>query len=159
MIEWMLALEHGPFAAAVRASPYLYPLANVAHILGALVFFASVAAMDARLLGALRSLAPADVLGPCRRIALAAFCIQAASGFTLLAPEAGTIARNPAFLVKMLTVVLALTNAAALDVLFGRSLRHLPAGLPIPRAARGMALGSLAAWLLDATLGRLIAYV
>jgi hypothetical protein len=137
----------------------LYPLANVAHVLALMVFFAAVAAMDVRILGGLRSSEVAAVLRPCRRIAAGAFLLQAASGLMLLAPEASTIAINPAFAPKMLLVVLGLVNVAILEGLYGRSLNGLPPATPAPAGARVCALVSLIAWLATAALGRLIAYL
>jgi hypothetical protein len=48
----LVTLESSALASAMRSSHFLYPLANVIHILAALTFFASVAAMDVKLLRA-----------------------------------------------------------------------------------------------------------
>lgn len=155
----MLALQQSDFAALVRASPWLYPLANVVHVLALLLFFAAVAAMDARLLGAFRAVPVAAVLRPCQRLAAAALAVQAASGVMLLAPEAKDLGNNPAFLSKLLLIGIALTNAALLRAVWGRRLHRLAAALPAPLGARACAAVSLAAWLGVAALGRIIAYV
>lgn len=46
----LAALQASALADAMRNSVFLYPLANVLHVLGALSFFAAVAAMDFRVL-------------------------------------------------------------------------------------------------------------
>jgi hypothetical protein len=66
-----VALEASSFAAAIRQSLWLYPAANVGHII-ALVFFAgSVAVMDVRLLGGLAATAPGRLLARARWFATA----------------------------------------------------------------------------------------
>jgi hypothetical protein len=46
--EVLIALEGSELARTMRSSTFLFPLANVLHVLGAMVFFAAVAAMDVR---------------------------------------------------------------------------------------------------------------
>jgi hypothetical protein len=45
-----VALEHSGFSAAVRQSPWIYPAANVGHILALAVFAGAIAVMDVGLL-------------------------------------------------------------------------------------------------------------
>jgi hypothetical protein len=149
----LLALEQSGFAAAMRSSVFLFPVANVVHILAALVFFAAVAAMDVRVFTA------ADV-GEARRfvdrvrpVAVVAFLFQVASGVMLLAPEATHIWHNPVFRLKLVAIAIGLANVILLEVLIRRPGREtLSGGI---RAAAGLSLG---AWLTTAALGRLIAY-
>jgi len=149
----LLALEQSGFAAAMRSSLFLYPLANVVHILAALTFFASVAAMDFRVFGA-KTVANARVfIDRVRPVAIVAFLVQAGSGVMLLAPEATHIWHNPVFRVKLVAIAVGLANVVVLEVLIRRPRQEAVTG-----AARGAAGVSLAAWLTVATLGRLIAY-
>ena len=46
-----VALEQSGFATAIRQSPWLYPAANVGHIVSLVFFVGAVAVMDVRLLG------------------------------------------------------------------------------------------------------------
>ena len=154
---WSLLEQSAP-AAAMRGSVWLYPLINVVHVLALLVFFAAVAAMDARLLGSLRQMPVAGVLRPCRRIAAAAFVVQATSGVLLFSADATAIAGNSAFFAKMLVIALALANVAVVEGVWGRVLAALPADAPVPAGARLCAGLSLAGWTAAAALGRLIAY-
>src|SRR5262245_9455861 len=48
-----VALEQSGFAAAIRQSLWLYPAANVGHIVSLTFFAGAVAVMDIRLLGGL----------------------------------------------------------------------------------------------------------
>ncbi len=144
----------------MRRSTFLYPVVNVAHILAMLVFFTAVAVMDLRLLGALRAVPWQRVIAVGRTVATAAFTAQALSGFLLFAADATALSANPAFLAKLAVIGLALVNVGLLTVLMRQRRRRGAGADPsLPAAAGACAALSLAAWLLTAGLGRLIAYV
>jgi hypothetical protein len=70
------AIEHSWLGDVARTSVWLYPTANVGHILALTVFAASVAMMDARLLGAFRDIAPGPFLRTVRYVAMGAFTVM-----------------------------------------------------------------------------------
>ncbi len=148
---FLVALEQSFAGQYVRDAVLLYPLANVAHVLAVLVFFAAVAVMDFSLLGLLPG-EPARITARFRRLAVAAFGVLAASGSILFLPEASAVAANPAFLAKLALIVLGLGNVA----LLGWAMRG--AGEAVPVLARASAMASLLVWLLVAACGRFIAY-
>jgi len=63
-----VALEQSGFAAAIRQSPWLYPAANVGHIVFLVLFAGAIAVMDVRLLGGLSATAPAPLLAWARQL-------------------------------------------------------------------------------------------
>ena len=67
-----VALEQSGFAAAIRQSPWLYPAANVGHIVFLTLFAGAIAVMDVRLLGGLSATGPGPLLARTRNVALAA---------------------------------------------------------------------------------------
>jgi hypothetical protein len=146
------AVQDSGYGALVRQSVFLYPLANVTHVLAVLVFFATVAAMDLRLLGVFKGMPAAALIARLRPVAVAALVVVAATGVTLFFPEAVAIARNPAFQVKLAAIVIALANVA----LNNRTLRRAGEGSALVRATAG---ASLALWLMVAAAGRMIAYL
>jgi hypothetical protein len=153
-VEAILAgLQGSGFAALMRGSTVLYPLANVLHVLGALTFFAAVAAMDFKVF---RSTGIADArsfISRVRPVAIGGFLVQIATGVMLLAPEATHIWHNPVFRLKLIAIAVGLLNVLLLEAtLFFR------ASVDIPSLARLSAGFSLAVWLTTASLGRLIAY-
>jgi hypothetical protein len=150
----LVTVEASPLASAMRTSLFLYPLANVIHVLAALVFFSAVAAMDIKLLRA-SSIGEARVfIARIRPWAALALVVQIASGMLLFAPEATHVWMNPVFRVKLILVAIALLNVVAVEALIRRGDgRTAPAG-----AARGSAVVSLGLWLSVAATGRLIAY-
>jgi len=153
-----VALEQSGFAAAIRQSRWLYPLANVGHILFLVAFAAAVAVMDLRLLGGFAATAPGRVLSRARRTAIAAFCGLAVTGFMLFSAEAGHLVLNPVLRLKFLLVAAGILNAAIYELAWRKSALALPPGVPMPRLVRIGAGLSLAIWIGVAACGRSIAY-
>jgi hypothetical protein len=150
----LLAAESSPLAAAMRTSLFLYPLANVIHVLAALTLFAAVAAMDVKLLRASSIGDARAFIARVRPWAALALVVQIASGVLLFAPEATHIWMNPVFRVKLILIAIALVNVIAVEVMIRRGGgEDAPTG-----AARGSAVVSLGLWLSVAAAGRLIAY-
>lgn len=149
----LVAVEASSFGATMRRSVWLFPVANVLHVLGAMVFFALVAAMDFVVLR--RTVVRARVVvSRLRPIALAGLLVQIITGIMLFAPEASHIGMNPAFQLKLAAIVLAVVNVAVLEAIIRSAERDRPA----PYLARSAAVASLLFWLSVAALGRLIAY-
>lgn len=152
------AIEHSGLGVYARTSIWLYPAANVLHILGLTVFAASVAMMDARLLGAFRATAPGPFLRRVRRVAAAAFLVMLATGGILFTAEATHVADNPVFRIKLALITAALLNALIFELATSKTVRGVPPGVTLPVAARMGAAVSLGLWLSVAAAGRLIAY-
>jgi hypothetical protein len=151
-MEALLAdLQASGLADMMRNSVFLYPLANVLHVLGALCFFAAVAAMDVRVLGHAPVAGTRAFISRVRPAAFAGLAVQLVTGVMLLAPEATHIGHNPAFRIKLVAILLGLLNVALLEILLRRS--EVVSG-----AGRVSAAASLAFWLATAAAGRLIAY-
>jgi hypothetical protein len=150
----LLTAEASPLAAAMRTSLFLYPLANVVHVLAALVFFATVAAMDVKLLRASSIGEARAFIARIRPWAALALIVQIGSGVLLFVPEASHIWMNPVFRVKLILVLIALINVVVVEILIrrGRS-ADAPMG-----GVRSSAVLSFGLWLSVAAAGRLIAY-
>lgn len=147
-------LERSGFGLLIRDAVMIYPVANVVHVLAVLVFFASVAVMDLRLLGWLRDETPEAVIRRFRPVAIAAFLTLLASGIVLFTPEASAIIRNLSFQLKLALIALGLANVWWL----GRAMRGAKPGT-VPGGARFAASASLLIWLGVAAAGRYIAYI
>ncbi len=157
MGEIFLALEQSGLGAAMRGSSFLYPLANVLHILGLASFAGAIAIMDARLLGAFQPMPLRPFVGRWRRVAMIAFAVQVVSGFMLFSAEASAIIENPIYRLKLLLIVLGLANVAAFEIVAKPEVAGWREGPP-PAAARVSGALSLLIWAGVATAGRLIAY-
>jgi hypothetical protein len=152
------ALEHSWLGMAARESVWLYPAANVGHILALTVFAAAVAMMDARLLGAFRDVAPGVFLRGVRWVAGSALLAMLLTGGVLFTAEATHVAANPVFQIKLALIGLALLNAALFELTVSGRVRETPARMELPILARISAVLSLGLWFSVAAAGRLIAY-
>ena len=150
----MMAFEHSSLGQAARSTGWLYPLANLVHVLGAALVVGAIATFDIQVLRRLRE--ASIVSRTAIRIAVVGLSFQAGSGVVLLSAEASTLVRNPAFQFKMAMLVLALTNVAVFHWRFGRALKT---GAALGDGARPLAVVSLASWILVLLAGRSIAYL
>lgn len=155
---FLIALEHSALGGAIRQSQWIYPAANVGHILALSLLAASVAVMDLRLLGAFRETVPAAVIVPARRMAMLALTLMLLTGLTLFTAEASHVAMNPVFQIKMGLIALAVLNALIVQRTLSAVLAKTPAMTPLPMRFRLAAVISLVLWFCVAAAGRLIAY-
>jgi len=153
-----VALEQSGFAAAIRQSPWLYPAANIGHIVSLVFFAGAVAVMDVRLLGGFAATAPGRLLARARTFAIAALAGMAVTGFLLFSAEASHLAVNPVFQLKAALVGAGIVNVALYEFLARREVDKLLPGASMPARARIAGLLSLVIWVAVAACGRSIAY-
>ena len=149
----MMAFEHSGLGQAARSTGWLYPLANLVHVLGAALVVGAIATFDIQVLRSPRE-APL-VSHSAIPVAVVGLVFQAVSGVVLLSAEASTVVRNPAFQFKMAMLIFALANVAVFHWRFGRALKT---GAPLD-GAQTFAAVSLASWILVLLAGRTIAYL
>ena len=150
---WMAAFEHSGLGVAARSTTWLYPLANLIHVLGAALMVGAILAFDIQVLRRLRGIP--GVARATLPVAAVGLFLQVASGFILLSAEASTIVLNPAFQLKMAMLALGLINIAVFHWRFGR----IPQEIASLGSARALAGVSLASWVIVLLSGRAIAYV
>jgi hypothetical protein len=153
-----VALEQSGFGAAIRQSTWLFPLANVGHVLALAMFAGALAVMDVRLLGGLAATSPAHVLVRARSFAVAAFILLAVTGFMQFTADASHLILNPVFQIKLGFIAAGLINLAIFEFGVKRAVVKLPPGAMMPASAKTAGLLSLALWLVVAACGRSIAY-
>ena len=153
-----VALEQSGFAAAIRQSPWLYPAANVGHIVSLTLFAGAVAVMDVRLLGGLAATAPARLLGRARAFAVVALLGMAVTGCVLFSAEASHLVLNPAFQLKVVVAAAGLINVAIYELWGRRVVEGLAPGAAMPARAKIAGMLSLGIWVVVAVCGRSIAY-
>jgi Family of unknown function (DUF6644) len=154
--HWALALEQSAFGHVLRESLFLYPLANVLHVLAVATLLGSILVFDLRVLGFGRGVAVDALAKLAIPVAAGALCVAVPTGAAMFITEAPAYVRNPVFLVKIALILLAALNVAVFH--FGplRDTRRFAAE-PRP-LARASASASLGLWLAAVTAGRLIAY-
>lgn len=158
-MHWLQWLESTALGVAVRQSSWLYPAAEVVHILGLALLIGCAVMWDLRLLGLSRRLPVSDMARHLLPGARAGFAVAVASGLLLFLADAVAIAANPAFRIKLLLIAAAVLNTGVFHARSFHSVAEWDVGTLPPRSARAAAVLSLCLWSLAAVAGRLIAYV
>lgn len=152
------ALEASGIARAMRESLWLYPGVEIAHIAGLAVLVGSVAMFDLRLLGVGRSVSVRALARFLLPWSVGALVVIVPSGLMMFSAHASEMIDNTPFMVKMLLLVIAGTNAALFHTSVFRGAAAWDTGVAAPAMARVQAVFSLALWLAVISCGRLIAY-
>ena len=149
----MKALEESGLGQMARGSGWLYPVANLTHVLGAALLVGAIVTFDVQVLR--RAPGSGIVLRAVTPIAVVGVLAQVASGTVLLSADATPVVVNPAFQFKMAMFALGLANVAAFRWRFRGAL-----GKDAPfEGATGLAAISLISWVLVLLAGRFIAYL
>ena len=143
-------LEQSGVATWIRegGAIYGYPLILFLHTLGLSTLVGLSSAINLRLLGVASSI-PLASLDRIFWLMWAGFAVTAATGILLFVADATRHASNPAFLMKLVFVLLAVTTLA---LTWTRVFRGQHRG-------RMLAAVSLACWFGALTAGRLMAYI
>ena len=157
--QWLVALEGSGLGVAIRQSVWIYPAANVAHVVAMAAFAGSVVLIDLILLGIVRPAGRALLLHRARRWTMACLSLVALSGLVLFIAEASHVALNRVFQLKLGLIALAILNAVMLGSRAEAAIAKLTDTEPTPAHARAVAAASLLLWLCVVALGRFIAYL
>lgn len=157
LMELFATLEQSSLGFTVRSSALLYPVANVAHVIGAILLVGPIMMLDLRLLGLSRRIPLRLLAQHLLPWAVFGLLVMLVSGFLLFAAEATAYAVNPVFQLKSALIAVGILNAVAFELMARRNWRAWE-NYAVPLFPRLMALLSLLIWLLVAASGRLIAY-
>ena len=155
--EWLLDLEGSALAAPLRASLYVYPFVNAAHVFGIALLVGSILPVDLRLLGFFRRIPLAGFVPVMTAFSAAGLALAAVSGVLLFTVQALDYAYNPAFLTKIALVAVGVVNALGLR--WTSAWRAAGAGGEIGPGLRASALLSLVIWPVALVSGRWIGYL
>jgi hypothetical protein len=156
---WAVWLEASGLAAAMRHWLWLYPIVEIAHILGFVFVIGAAGMFDLRLLGFSRRL-PVDAMA--RHLlpwSWAGLALVVPSGLMMFAAHAAEWVGNPAFWVKLGFLAAAGLNALVFDRGVFRSVAAWNQGVAAPAAAQLAAVASLLFWGGAVSAGRLLAYL
>jgi hypothetical protein len=152
-------LSESAFGTALRESLYLFPLVEGIHLLGLALSFGLIFFTDLRLVGVFLPQVPvSQMLGQLRRWIFTGFALTFATGLLLFWAEAESLVRNPAFLVKCVAIVIALANAVAFEITWGKRAAAWADQPGTPSGARLAGWVSLTFWTAATVSGRLIPY-
>ena len=134
----------------IQSSAYAYPLLEAAHIVGIALLLGSLVVFELRVWGRGAAIEPAALARLALPVTVAGFCLAAATGLVMFASQADELIRNRAFVVKMLLLLLAGSNA----IWFHRR-GALAAGDRLGKVQTALSLGL---WVGVIICGRWIAY-
>ena len=134
----------------IGSNPVVYPALEVLHVAGIAMLVGNLVLFESRVLGFGRELAVPALARLALRIALVGFGLAATTGVLMFSSQPGELIANRAFVLKMVLLVLAGSNAA---------LFHARGGIErLDRLARAQTVLSLGLWLGVMICGRWIAY-
>lgn len=155
---WAFALQQSWLGALVRDSLWIYPGANLVHLLGLVMLVGPIVALDLRLLGLGRHNvtvpAASRFLTP---FAIAGIVLLLPSGTLLFSADAASLAGSRLMQVKIALAALALTNAVLFRLLWSRRLPGWDVAPPV--FGQMQAAASVGLWLAVGYCGRMIAYL
>jgi hypothetical protein len=146
---WLL---NSPWAYFMNNNEWAFPAVQSLHFIGFAMSIGTIAIVDLRLLGLMRSQAPADLaadLAPWTHIGLA---VMLTTGPLMFSADAVNYHFNPSFQFKMVCLMLALLFHFTLHR------RAVPPDAP-PMAAKLAAATSLLLWTAVVAGGRMIAFI
>ncbi|MCP4559401.1 MAG: DUF2214 domain-containing protein [Bosea sp.] len=152
LIDW---LGSWPGAVLLQRSGTAYLFVNAAHILGIGLLLGAILPLDLRLMGVLRA-SKLPLIGPVLiRTAASGLALALATGLWLFTVKPSEYLGNPAFLIKLGLIALALGNIA----LQHHGLKPALAGGAIGLRVRLLAVLSASLWLCVLVAGRWIGFV
>jgi hypothetical protein len=153
------ALEESSIGFAMRDSLWLFPLVETVHIVGFSILVGAVILFDLRILGVSKRISVRLLARHLLPWSVAALLLIVPTGVLMFASEAADLVSNPAFVVKMLLLMLAGVNAASFHLGSFRNVEVWDQNAPSPAGAKLHALASAFIWVSVITCGRLIAYL
>jgi len=154
----LTALETTSLAIWVGESLWAYPALLACHIVGLAIVVGLLSIRDLKLLGFFQEV-DIQIFSDLIPLVIAAFCLNALSGFLLFSSQASYIAGSVPFLAKLICIAVGLSCA------FGLQKRRLKLSTDGAEAltpdflTRTLACVSLSAWAGAIIAGRLIAYL
>jgi hypothetical protein len=156
--QWVSWLQATPIASAMRHSLWLYPAVEIVHIAGIVLLVGSVVSFDLRLLGWSRHISVSVLARHLLPWSIAGFLVVLPSGLLMFSAHAADLYFNRAFRLKLIVIVLALTNVVLFHLSSFRNVATWDVRIPAPGNARAAAAISLVLWLAVIACGRLLAY-
>lgn len=156
LAAWAAALEASGFSFMLRDSAWVYPLANLGHIIGLSLLVGPIVALDLRLLGIGRAVSVLALSRTLTPLAVTGLGLQVLSGLLLFTADASALVGNRVFQIKAVLLVLGLANAIAFRRMWRNALDDWDGNPPaLGRLQAGL---SIVFWFGVAISGRLIAY-
>jgi hypothetical protein len=155
--EW---LENTPVGAGIREGVWLFPMLNIAHVLGMTIAAGTVVYLDLRLLGfGLRQAPVSQVAKSLLPWTWGGFSVMFLSGMFLIFSEAVMLYGNWFFRIKLVLLALAGLNAWVFHRGVYRGISEWDMAPVAPFRARLAGAFSLTLWMAILAAGRAIPYL
>jgi hypothetical protein len=159
LLESFQWLQDMQLATELRESVYMFPLLEGTHLLGLALSAGLIIFTDMRLVGVwFRHVPVPDILHQLRPWVLGGFVATLVSGIVLFWAEAASMITNPAFLLKLVFILLAGINALIFEAKFGKRVTEWSNQLAFPTGVKFAGWTSLTLWVGVIAFGRLIPY-
>lgn len=158
MQRWLAWLESTTFSQAMREQTWLYPLVEIAHILGFTVLVGAVVMFDLRVLGCSKTLAVSALARYLLWWGMSALLLIVPAGLAMFATQPGEFVGNGVFILKLGLIVVAGLNALVFHRGVYRSVARWDINTAAPGIAKSQALLSILLWVGVISCGRLLAY-
>jgi hypothetical protein len=161
MMNFLMWLEGSAMSTWVREAPTIWAFSTILtlHTFGMGVLVGASALLDLRLLGVGRTM-PLGPLESLHRIMWAGFWLNLVTGTVLFCADATSRGTQWLFFVKLLFVAVGVATMILIRrQVYGTPSARVTDPVAVSGTTRGLAMLSLAAWILAITSGRLLAYV
>ena len=158
-MEFLAVVEHSSLATTLRHSLWVYPIVNVAHILGITLLVGSIVPMDLRLLGAWQNIPVATLATVLLPFAVAGLAIAVLTGAALFAVQPRDYAALPLFWIKLGFILVGAVNALALRLTRAWPEQLSRSSSRVTSRIKVAALISLVVWMTALVSGRMLGYL
>jgi hypothetical protein len=148
-------LENSTLAEYIRNSGLLYPAIEIIHILGFTILVGAAFMFDLKLLGFSKKVQVNDLAKHLLPWSQGSFFVVLPSGFLLFMASATDLSRNPVFIIKLILICAALTNAGVYHLYSKKLIKDKQIRSLLPKIN---ALVSILLWIGVISCGRLLAY-
>ena len=153
-------IESSSIGVAIAESRFAYPIFEGVHLIGLAVSVGLIFITDLRLMGLILKRTSLDsVLRHLRPYVIGGFIATFVSGGLLFWSSALRMLESPAFVFKLLFILLAGINACVFELIVARRHAGAFAAPRLPRSFAYAGLASLSLWTLTIVCGRLIPYL
>lgn len=153
-------IEASAIGVAIAESRYAYPIIEGVHLIGLSVSIGLIFLTDLRLMNLFLKRVPLqDMLRHLRPYVVAGFIAVFVSGGLLFWSAAARMLESPAFVAKMLFMVLAGINALYFELVIAQREPVKANHRIVPSSVRYAGFASLSLWTLVVVCGRLIPYL
>lgn len=151
--QFLTPLYDSPLGVWSREIKGVFSICETVHFIGLCILFGAVMVFDLRILGVIKQGTIKSALNY-THLAAFGFALNAASGLVLLSNKPSNYLTNPAFLLKMGFLLLALLNVAWFEVVERKRCLALVDGAEAEVGAKAAAVLSLLLWVAVIVLGR-----